>query len=134
MKRIVIDTNVLISSLLFGGSPGELITLWKKGKILPICSKEIIDEYIKVLAYPKFDLTEKEIDFLLTHEILPFFEVTETKPGKSFVKTDPSDDKFIWCAIAGKAKVIISGDEHLLQVKNPPVPVQTVSEFLKSLK
>ena len=51
---IVIDTNVIISALLFGGGPGKLIELWKKGFIRPLLSAEIITEYLRVLAYPKF--------------------------------------------------------------------------------
>ena len=45
--RTVIDTNVIVSAILFGGIPGELISLWKSGHIQPLASKDIIDEYIK---------------------------------------------------------------------------------------
>ena len=131
MKKIVIDTNVLVSGLLFSGPPGELVRLWKKRIIRPFCSKEIVDEYLRVLAYPKFNLSESEIDFILTHEILPYFDVIIVKPGKSFVAADPADDKFIWCALAGRAKAIVSGDAHLLKFTKSPVPVLTVAEFLQ---
>ena len=126
MKRIVVDTNVLVSGLLFDGKPGELIKLWKEGRVVPLCSKEIVTEYLRVLAYPKFQLSESEIDFLLAHEILSYFEVLTVTPGKPFVTMDPSDDKFIWCAIKGRADVIVSGDEHLLNLIPSPVPVITV--------
>ena len=114
VRRIVIDTNVVVSALLFGGVPGELIPLWKIGRIQPVASKEIIDEYLRVLAYPKFKLSEEEINFLLYHEILPYFEVVRPKPGRVVIREDPSDDKFIHCAQAGKAEIIISGDQHLI--------------------
>ena len=91
MKRIVVDTNVLVSGLLFDGKPGELIKLWKEGRIVPLCSKEIVREYLRVLAYPKFELSESDIDFLLAHEILPYFEVLTVPPGKPFVTMDPSE-------------------------------------------
>jgi putative PIN family toxin of toxin-antitoxin system len=81
VKRVVIDTNVLVSALLFGGDPGELITLWKEHYIQPLTSKEIMEEYLRVLAYPKFRLTEKEIEYLFTQEILPYFEVITVKSG-----------------------------------------------------
>ena len=132
MKRVVVDTNVLVSGLLFNGKPGELVELWKKGRIIPLCSKGIVKEYLRVLAYPKFQLSESEIDLLLTHEILPYFEVLTVKPGKPFVTMDPSDDKFIWCAIEGCAEVIVSGDEHLLNLSPSPVPVTTVTLFLEA--
>jgi len=129
--RVVLDTNIVVSALLFGGQLERLIELWKEGKILPLCSKEIIDEYLKVLSYPKFQLTEEEISYLLTQEILPWFEVVEVLNGKPYVETDPEDDKFIWCAIEGKADFIVSGDKHLLELANSPVPIVSVKEFLK---
>ena len=46
MKRIVVDTNVLVSGLLFDGKPGGLVTLWKKGLIVSLCSREIVKEYL----------------------------------------------------------------------------------------
>jgi uncharacterized protein len=55
MKRVVLDTNVVVSSLLFGKRPGELVSLWKKGHMLPLCSKPMVQEILRVLAYPKFD-------------------------------------------------------------------------------
>lgn len=131
MKRIVVDTNVLVSALLFRGKPSEMVNLWKKGIIVPLCSKEILEEYLRVLAYPKFKLSNTEIDFLLTYEVLPFFEDLHVKPGKRFVTSDPSDDKFIWCAIQGHADAIVSGDEHLLNLMPSPVSVVTVSEFME---
>ena len=130
MKRVVIDTNVVVSGLLFGGKPGEIVALWKKRKIKPLSSGEIIQEYLRVLAYPRFQLTEAEIDFILTQEILPLFQVIDVKEGKSFIRQDPSDDKFIWCALAGKAECIISGDLHLLGFKASPIPILSVQALL----
>ena len=131
MKKIVVDTNVLVSGLLFGGKPGNLCLLWKKGLVTPICSKEIIEEYLHVLAYPKFQLSESEIQFILSHEILPHFKVVTVKPGKPFVTTDPSDDKFIWCALDGNAATIVSGDEHLLKFSSSSVSIVTVAMFME---
>ncbi|MGW8303206.1 MAG: putative toxin-antitoxin system toxin component, PIN family [Desulfobacterales bacterium] len=116
--KVVVDTNVLVSALLFGGIPAQLIPLWQRGKIKPLASKEIIDEYLRVFTYPKFKLTEEDVNFLLYHEILPHFEVIDVESGPRIIKRDPEDDKFIRCALAGKAKFIISGDQHLLALKS----------------
>ena len=130
--RVVIDTNVVISALLFGGIPGKLITLWKNKRIKPLVSREIIDEYLKVLAYPKFKLSEQEINYLLYREILPFFEVISVKQRPVIIKADPSDDKFIRCAQWGKAKVIISVDQHLLSLTSyKGLKILSPSEFLE---
>ena len=134
VKRVVIDTNVVISALLFGGEPGELIPLWKSGRIKPLASKEMVDEYLRVLTYPKFGLTSEEINFLLYQAIVPYFEIVRAKAGRVIVGDDPSDDKFIRCAEAGRAKTIISGDQHLLRLKSfGAISILTPVQFLKEV-
>ena len=133
VRAVVIDTDVVVSALLFGGIPGKLIPLWKAGHIRPKASREIIDEYIRVLAYPKFNLSEEEINFLLYEEILPYFEVVRVGLGRVLIRDDPSDDKFIRCAEASKSNIIISGDRHLLRLKSyGKVKIVTPSQFLKA--
>ncbi len=134
MITVVIDTNVIVSAILFGGIPGELMPLWKSGRIKPLVSKEIIDEYIKVLAYPKFELSEAEINYILYNEILPYFDIIQIKDSPVIIKVDPSDDKFIHCAKTGKAGVIISGDQHLLNLKTyQKIKILTPVKFLENL-
>ncbi len=134
VKRVVIDTNVVISAFLFGGEPGELIPLWKSGRIQPLASKEIVDEYLRVLTYPKFKLTPEEINFILYQEILPHFRIVRAKHGRVIVGDHPSDDKFIRCAEAGKAKTIISGDQHLLRFKSfGTIRILTPARFFAEL-
>jgi len=134
IKKVVIDTNVLVSALLFKGVPGQLIECWKQRQIQPLTSCDIIDEFIRVLLYPKFQLNEQEIKFLLHQEILPWFEIVTVKKQNHFVIDDPDDDKFIWCALAGGADYIISGDEHLLNLNSSPVPILSPAEFMGVLK
>jgi putative PIN family toxin of toxin-antitoxin system len=133
--RVVIDTNVVISALLFGGIPGQLIPLWKSGHIITLASAEIIDEYIRVMAYPKFKLSEEEIHYLLYYEILPYFDLVSVGPALSpIIEKDPSDDKFIICAVAGKANFILSGDQHLLSRKNyKKIKILNPEQFLKTV-
>ena len=129
--KVVIDTNVVISALLFGGAPGKLVTFWQRGIIEPKASKEIIDEYLRVLTYPKFELSEEEINYVLYQEILPYFDIINVKSGPRIIKKDPEDDKFIRCALAANAEYIISGDQHLLALKNyQKIQVLSPSEFI----
>ena len=116
--KVVADTNVVVSALLFGGKPGELIPLWQGRSIKPAASKEIIDEYLRVLTCPKFKLSEEDINFILYREILPYFEIIEVHSDERIIEKDREDDKFIRCALAGKAKFIVSGDNHLLAIKS----------------
>ena len=132
--KVVVETNVLVSALLFGGKPGKLIPLWQRGKIRPLASKEIIDEYLRVITYPKFKLAEEEINFLLYQEILPYFEVIDVESGPRIIIKDSEDDKFIRCALAGKAKWIVSGDRHLLAIKTyRKIKILTPSDFLQKV-
>ena len=129
--KIVADTNVIVSALLFGGKPGKLIPLWQGRTIKPLASKEIIDEYLRVFAYPKFKLSEEDINFLLYREILPYFEIIEVHSDGRIIGKDREDDKFIRCALAGKAKFIVSGDHHLLAVKSyRKIKILSPADFL----
>ena len=132
--KVVVDTNVLVSALLFGGKPGKLIPLWQRGTIRPLASKEIIDQCLRVLTYPKFKLAEEDINFLLYQEILPYFEIVDFEPRPLIIKKDPEDDKFIRCALVGKAKWVISGDRHLLALKTyQKIKILTLSDFLQKV-
>lgn len=133
VRRVVTDTNVIVSAFLFSGTPGKLIPIWKSGRIQPLISREIIDEYLSVLAYPKFKLSEQEIEFIIYHEILPYFRIVRAKHGPVIIQDDPSDDKFIRCAETGNAQIIISGDHHLIALRSyGKLRILTPSEFLKS--
>ena len=130
---VVVDTNVIISALLFGGKPGQLISHWKSGRIQPYISRSIIDELLRVLSYPKFELSAKEVEYLLYSEILPYFEVVEVKPGPTVVNADPTDDMFLHCAVKAGAAAIITGDRHLLALQTfEGIVILTPGQFLKS--
>jgi len=116
--RVVLDTNVLISALLFKGELSRIVGLWQEGKILPIISKETFDELRAVLEYPKFSLTAAEIKSLIEQEILPFFEVVNVSEHVRGACRDPGDDKFISCAISPKADRVLTGDKDLSDMRN----------------
>lgn len=64
--------------------------------------REVLDEYLRVLSYPKLELSEGEIKELIQEEILPYAEVVKPKSRLDIVQRDPSDHKFLECAVAGK--------------------------------
>jgi putative PIN family toxin of toxin-antitoxin system len=131
--KVVIDTNVVISGLLFGGTPEKLIPLWQKRAIRPVASKQIIDEYLRVLTYSRFKLDEAEINFLLYHEILPHFDIIDAPFQERVIAEDPAEEKFIHCAQTGQAAYIISGDQHLLALKtHNDIKILSPSEFLRA--
>jgi len=132
IKRVVLDTNVLISALLFKGELSRMVRLWQKGKIVPIISKETFDELRTVLEYPKFSLSRAEIKSLIEHEILPFFEVANVSKHVKGACRDPGDDKFISCAISANAECIVTGDKDLSDLKKyQSVRIIHASNFIK---
>jgi putative PIN family toxin of toxin-antitoxin system len=130
--RVVLDTNVLISVLLFKGELSRIVELWKKGKIVPVISKETFSELKTVLEYPKFSLSRAEIKSLIEHEILPFFEVANVSKYVKGACRDPGDDKFISCAISGSADCIVTGDKDLFDLKKyQSIKIIHASDFIK---
>ena len=130
--RVVLDTNILISALLFKGELTRMVGLWQRGKMIPIISKETFDELRTVLEYPKFSLSRAEIKSLIEQEILPFFEVVNVSKHVKGACRDPGDDKFISCAISANANYIVTGDKDLSDLKKyQSVRIIHASDFIK---
>lgn len=113
MIRAVLDTNVLVSALLFGGRVSALQAAWQGGRVRLVLCRETVDELLRVLAYPKFRLSAREISFLIESEVLPFADVVDISGRKEAYCRDPEDDKFIHCALSGRCKYLVSGDKDL---------------------
>ena len=130
MIKVVIDTNVFISSF-FRGNPKKIIDLWKKGEIKLCLSREIVDEYVEVLKMLGLQ-NESELQELLNtfsegHNII----FSATTPSLKIIEQDPDDNMFIECAVALGCSHIISGDKHLKQVKNyMGIKIVNSKEFL----
>jgi putative PIN family toxin of toxin-antitoxin system len=134
MIRVVLDTNVLVSCLLFEGTPGALLNLWKTGRIRLLMRRAMVDEFLRVLAYPKFHLTEDEIQYLLYEEVLPYAEMVDVRPGPVLIAEDPADDMFLRCAHAGRGRYILSGDRHLLNLKTyRRIKILSPADFLTGM-
>ena len=132
MKRVVLDTNVLVSALLFGGRLDALIGRWKSGDLIPLFSRATFAEFRRVLAYPRFGLTGPEINALIEEEILAWCEVVETGEEIRGVCRDPGDDIFLSCAVAAGADAIVSGDRDLLDLGAfRGIPILSVAAFEK---
>ncbi len=131
MSRVVLDTNVLVSAFVFHGAISALVTLWQNRTITPLVSRAIQLEYLRVLSRPNFHLTAAQIRRLMEEEWLPFVEVIEVRAVPRVVREDPSDDKFLACAVAGQASHLISGDRHLLVLGvHQNIRILTPAEFL----
>ena len=134
MIRAVLDTNVFISAVLFSGRVAEFVPAWQAERFTFLVSRPILEEYLRVLSYPKFRLTHDEIQAILDEELLPFIEVVAPRRKITAVRRDPSDNKFLECAQAGRAKYIVSGDTDLLSMQvYRRIKIVPATEFLRIL-
>ncbi|MBF0095538.1 MAG: putative toxin-antitoxin system toxin component, PIN family [Alphaproteobacteria bacterium] len=134
--RLVLDTNVLLSALLFqGASMTWLRTAWQSDSIRPLASRDTVSELLRVLAYPKFGLAAPDRDDLLA-DYLPWCE-TMTIPDPPPVTPecrDPFDQPFLVLALAGRADALVTGDRDLLALVNSfAVPILTPAEMKSRL-
>ena len=116
--RAVLDTNVVLSALVFrGGAAGQVRQAWQRGLVLPLASTATVQELVRVLAYPKFRLSQAEQDELLA-DYLPYAETVRIPKSPPTVPDcrDVLDLPFMHLAVAGKAQVLVSGDQDLLTI------------------
>lgn len=113
--RVVLDTNVVLSALVFARGPIAIFrSLWQSGAFVPLASRSTVEELIRVLAYPKFKLDESARRELLS-DYLPWTEtvsVPEPPPPVPACR-DPFDRPFLELAVAGKAQYLVTGDADL---------------------
>lgn len=131
MKIIVLDTNITISALFWKGHPRAIYDLIRDGKLIMLLSTDMEEEFIRVLGYPKFGLTPKEIQPFI-RELRTNAKFIETNSRTMAIHADPTDNIFLDCAADGKAEYIISGDKHLLDLGiYADVQILKAKEFLK---
>ena len=121
IRRAVLDTNVVVSALLFErGRLSWLRPSWMAGDFRPLVSHATAAELLRVLSYPKFHLSDQEIEALLG-DFLPFAEPVEVKEATAALPrlSDPDDRIFLQLAEAGTAEFLVTGDQELLAVPTP---------------
>ena len=132
--RAVLDSNVLVSALLFRGPTTRLREHWQTMRLSLVATKPIVEEYARVLAYPKFDLGESTIAGILYEQVLPFCEIVPAASGPLWCR-DQDDDKFLHCALAVNA-ALITGDPDLLDLRHAfrHLRILTPAQALKRLE
>ena len=127
---LVFDTNILISGYLWTGKPRQAIRAVKSGAFRLLYCKESIDELIRVLSI-KFGLDSEEI-FRIVSDIHTIGKKTTIVSKDQPIGEDITDNLFINLAIDGDGRLIVSGDSHLLKLKEyKQIEMITVFEFLK---
>ena len=128
--KLVLDTNIFISSFFWGGNPRKLITRIIDGKDTLFVSNEILHEVFGVMSRPKFNVTRQQI----VHFVNSIEEISCRVTSLGIIKgvcRDSDDDKILECAVLGDVDFIISGDDDLLSLKEfQGIPIMTVSEYI----
>ena len=128
--RVVLDSNILISAINYGGIPRDIYNLGKYKLIDIIISEPILKETSGVLER-KFHYSH-EITTLISSELMGSSIVVNPTKRIDEIKDDPSDNKFLEAAISGNADYIISGDKHLLNLKKyTSIKIVIPAEFLE---
>ncbi len=113
--KIILDTNVFISGVFFGGPPYQILDAWRNGTFDIVISEDIYTEYQRVAQ--ELSKQFKKVDISTFLDLLTVNAIWVKAPQLPFnVSADPDDDKFLACALASRTKVIVSGDKHLLTV------------------
>jgi len=115
MKRVVLDTNIFVSMVL-GGQVGKINDEWRAGKFIRVVSEDIVSEYWDVLQRPKLHLKSRTIAAVV-NRVYRKAEFVAPEEKIFVVLADTLDDKFLEAAITGKTEYIVSGDKHLLDLK-----------------
>lgn len=139
MLKAVLDTNILVSSLLVkAGLPAQIVDAWRERRYILVTSPDLIAEVRATLTYPrlrrKHPLTDEDVGQLinlLEHDAL-------LVPGQAqvgtVIPTDPADERVLACAAEAEAEVIVSGDERLLALGDYlGIPILTPRAFVERL-
>lgn len=135
--RLVIDTNVLLSGLLWNGPPHLLFECVRSGRVDLLMSQVLLDEFAEVITRRKFTTilqrgsrTPEQI----CHELGQLAEMIVAPPLLQAVSRDPDDDFVLACAVAGLADLIVSGDDDLLVLKSfRGIPIMSAGAALQCL-
>ena len=118
VTRVVIDTNVVLSALLFPrGRLAWLRGSWHAGRVIPVVSTNTLAELVRVLAYPKFGLAASDQKALLTHYMAHAEAVPTPRSRARLPKCrDPFDEMFLRLAYTAKVDALVTGDKDLLEL------------------
>jgi putative PIN family toxin of toxin-antitoxin system len=129
--RVVADTNILISALLFGGLPGKFLDFALRQRFTLVTSKALLDELDEKLR-EKFAVSESDA-LAIRAKLEGNAKLVEPDFELNAVPDDPDDNRVLECAVAGKADWIVSGDRHLLGIVNyAGIAIVTVRHFVET--
>ena len=130
VPSIVLDTNVLISAIVFGGRPREVLEKVISGAFVMAISTEMLDEFQGVLEGRKFRYPWAIVR-TIGNELLAVSELVRPAMKVQVIKADPADNRILECALESRAVCIVTGDKHLLELGQfQGIPIMDVAAFL----
>ncbi len=131
--KAVFDTNILVSAWFWEGNESRLIESVEEGHIHGYSSKQLIEELSRFLRYPKFNLSQEEVESIRSYYLL-LFKIVNPRQTIDIIMEDPSDNMVLECALKAEADIIVSGDHHLLKLGAfREIKIVTAAELLKAL-
>lgn len=140
MRKVVLDTNVFVSSLLVrSGLPARVLEGWGERRYLLVTCPAIVAEIRAVLGYPrirrKYGVTDEDVEELVALVEREALVVPGEAEVGAVIPEDPADERVLACAVEAEADCIVSGDQHLLGLgEYRGIPILTVRAFLESLE
>ena len=129
--RVVLDTNVVISALLFGGIPRKVLERGLREEIVLLFSEEMLNELRGVLERPKFSFDPGPVRAIV-RQMVHCGEMVTPAVRIEEIREDPADNRILECAVAGDADCIVSGDTHLTDLERySGIRILTASQFLE---
>jgi putative PIN family toxin of toxin-antitoxin system len=132
--KVVCDTNVLISGILFGGHSRRILQLASRGKVSNFISEEILNETREVLLRPKFKLSHQQVAAIITL-FRDTFELVSPVQRIEILKSDPADNRILEAAMEAHAEIIVSGDNHLRSLELwHGIRILSPAEFIREIE
>lgn len=131
--RITVDTNVLISSLGWNGAEAAIIEMVLESGLDLCLSAQILSEFYRVAKYPKLGFSDEEIDGFIGR-LLPNIIFVNPTGSINLITEDPDDNRILECALESKSRYIVSGDNHLLSLREfVGIRILRAPDFLKAI-
>ena len=133
MRRVVLDTNVIVSAVISKGKPRELLNRGIKNRFSLVISESILKEIETVLRRPKFKASEDETQRIIL-AVMQSADMVRVESDFRVIEDDPTDNMILNAAFDGRVDFIVTGDKALLRLRNfREIRILSVSEALNQL-
>jgi len=137
MKKVTLDTNILISGTFWTGSSFKILDMIDKKMVESVSSKDILSEYDKIIKSEEIAEKIENRNLMMSkisQNVISNSRLVEPKEKLDIVKDDPNDNIILECANEGKVDFLITNDKHLLKIKEfEGIKIVTPEEFLNGL-